>query len=515
MPPSPPSGTPDRRFLAFVSHDMRDPLNAVLGMARLLAETPLDAEQRGYVAAIEDAADTLLTLVNDLLDLSRVEAGRLQLADLDFDLADLLDRLLTMLRPRADAAGQTLGLRLGPDVPRRVRGDPARLRQVLLNLLGNALKYAGPCAVRLEVEATPGPAGGHALCFRVTDEGPGMTPETLARLFEPWARGPEERAGGPAGSGLGMLLARRIVERMGGTLAITSAPGRGTCAEVRLELAAAAPVPAGEDARGLAGQRVLLVDPHPRTALRNAALLRTLGMVVETAATLAEAEARLRPDALPAFVVLDRDAAGPDFTGFARRLRELPGGGEVRLVLLSAAGLRGDAETAHAAGYDAYLAKPVPAERLEACLAALAGGRPPTLLTQHELGPAAGRALTVLIADDNPVNLRLLAILLERLGHRVLAAKDGAEALALLAREPVDLVLLDVQMPVLDGLETVARIRALPDPGKASVPVVAVTANALPEEVETYERAGMDACLAKPVDRAALRQVLARCRAVG
>jgi CheY-like chemotaxis protein len=494
---------------------MRDPLNAILGMARLLAETPLDNEQRGYLAAIEDAADTLLTLVNDLLDLARVEAGQLQLADRDFDLLDFLERLCTMLRPRAEAAGQRLSQRIGEGVPMRVRGDPARLRQVLFNLLGNALKYAGPCTVRLEVTAGSCRDGLYPLCFRVVDEGRGMAAETLARLFEPWARGPEEQAGGPTGSGLGMLLAKRIVEHMGGTLAITSAPGRGTAAEVRLELAAAEPLPTSEKGHGLSGQRLLLVDPHPRTALRNAALLRALGMTVVTTSSLAEAEAGLEQGALPAFIILDRDAAGPDFTGFARRLRARPGGEHVRLVLLSAAGLRGDADIAQAAGYDAYLAKPVSVERLETCLMALADGRPATLLTQHELEPAAAQALTVLVADDNPVNRRLLAILLERLGHRVLEATDGVEALAVLEREAIDLVLLDVQMPVLDGLGTVARIRALRDPAKASVPVVAVTANALPDEVESYLRAGMSACLAKPVDRLALRQLLARCRSVG
>ncbi|GBD43419.1 Signal transduction histidine-protein kinase BarA [bacterium HR40] len=503
----------DRSFLAFVTHDMREPLNAVVGMTRLLAETPLDAEQKGYVAAIGDAAETLLTLVNDLLDLARVEAGRLEFARIDFDLADFLERLVTLLRPTAEAQGARLELALLPGLPARVRADPARLRQILLNLLGNAVKYGGPCTIRLDVAAV----GRGEVEFRVIDHGPGMSQETLARLFEPWRRGPEERAGGPTGSGLGMLLARRLVEAMGGSMTVESREGAGTRVTVRLVLPEAPALPPPATTAAASRLRVLLVDPQPRTRLRDAALLRGFGAEVEAVSDLAEARRLLAGASphLPDIVLLDRDAAGELFTTFGQELRALPGGERIRLVLLSAAGLRGDADRARAAGYDAFLGKPLSARQLEACLVALARGRPPSLLTAHELEAVAGPPLTILVADDNPVNLRLLSVMLGRLGHRVLEASDGQEALALFEREPVDLVLLDVQMPVLDGLATVARIRAHPDPAKAATPVVAVTANALAEDVVAYRRAGMDDCLAKPIDRLALGRVLASCRRSG
>lgn len=507
----------ERSFLAYVTHDMREPLNAVLGMARLLAATPLDEEQRGYVAAIEDAAGTLLTLVNDLLDLSRVESGRLEFARIDFDLGAFLDRLVTMLRPAAEARGARLELALADELPRRVRGDPARLRQILLNLLGNAVKYAGPAHIRLEV-AHVHSGSGEDVRFIVTDDGPGMSPEVLERLFEPWVRGPEERTGGPQGSGLGMLLARRLVEAMGGTIAVASRRGQGTRAEVCLPLPPAPAVPMPESGAGLAGLRVLLIDPHLRTRMQSGALLRSLGCEVEMATNAAEAHDMLRPgeqSPLPDVVVVDRDAVPDGFEAFARELRARPGGDRIRLVLLSAAGLRGDADRARAAGYDAFLAKPVASPALESCIAALAESRPPALLTSHELTTFGQEPLTVLVADDNPTNLRLLSVLLGRLGHRVLEAADGRQALELFEREKVDLVLLDVQMPVMDGLETAARIRAHPDPGKARTPVVAVTANAMPEDTESCLRAGMDDCLAKPIDRLALGRVLSRCRAVG
>lgn len=513
MPPRTAGRPPERAFLAFVTHDMRDPLNAVLGMARLLAETPLDEEQKSYVAAIEAAGETLLTLVNDLLDLSRLEAGRLELAAVDFDLEAFLDSLTTMLRPAAERRGLRLEHRLDGSVPTRLRGDPARLRQVLLNLAGNAVKYADRGTVRLEVGAEPAAGATARLRLRILDEGPGMSAETLERLFEPWARGVDEAAPGPSGSGLGMLLARRMIEHMGGSLEVTSAPGRGTCFEVRLVLERGARRPdAPHGAATLEGLAVLLVDPHRRTRVRNEGLLRGRGLQVNVAGEAAEALTTLSAaPALPDIVIVDGDAETRPFGGFARELRRLAGGERLRLVLLSAAGMRGDAERARESGYDAFLPKPVSPEDLEACLLTLAAGRPASLVTRHEIGGAASRPLTVLVADDNPTNLRLLSILLGRLGHRVLEAADGRQALELFENAQVDLVLLDVLMPGLDGLETVARIRAHPDPRRAATPVIAVTANALPEDTRRYRAAGMDDCLAKPIDPGAVRRLLAAC----
>ncbi|MCX8099881.1 MAG: response regulator [Geminicoccaceae bacterium] len=503
-------------FLATMSHELREPLNGVLGMGRLLRDTPLDAEQRGYLEAILDSGEALLTLVNDVLDLSRIDAGRLELAPVEVAPRPFVERVVALVAPRARQKGLTVELAVDRSVPERVLVDPGRLRQVLLNLLGNAVKFTERGRVGLAIRARTLGQRDVLLLLSVTDTGPGIGEAELARLFRPWAQASAATGRLYGGSGLGLVLARRIVEAMGGTLACTSRPGVGTTFSIALPVG----LPVGragtqsEIAPALAGAQLLIADPleRTRTAMRDLASL--WGMTVRTAATGREALALLNEAADRGspfdLALIDAQLRDPEPAELAQRIRNAPALAATRLVLAAPAGLRGDARRAEAAGFAAYLEKPLAAETLMACLRALRGGPPSAIVTRHSLVERGGPALRILVVDDNPLNCRLLGLLLERAGHRVASVQSGEAALARLAAEPFDLVLMDMQMPGLDGLETTRRIRALPDLGKARVPVVAVTANAMPGDEQRCRAAGMDGCLTKPIDGASLAAAVER-----
>jgi two-component system sensor histidine kinase/response regulator len=502
-------------FLATMSHEMREPLNGVLGMARLLRDTPLDAEQAAHVAAILEAGEALLTLVNDILDLSRIDAGKLELAPVELALRPFLERVLGLVEPRARAKGLTVELAVEPTVPELVRADPARLRQVLLNLLGNAVKFTERGRVRLAVAARRRGAGEALLAFELTDSGIGIDPTELARLFRPWTQATSATGRLYGGSGLGLVVARQIVEAMGGVLGCSSRVGEGTTFALLLPVPVveAMPVTVGP-APALAGAQLLIADPAERSRAQLRDLATLWGMTVRTAASgrealtlLAEAADRGAPFDL---AILAGRLSDPDPAALAERLRAEPRLSGTRLVLLAPAGLRGDARRAEAAGFAAYLAEPVTAETLMACLRTLRAGPGSGILTRHSLSERRAGPLSVLVVDDNALNCRLLAILLERAGHRVVTVQSGEAALERLSAEPFDLVLMDMQMPGLDGLETTRRIRALPDAARAATPVVAVTANAMAGDERRCRESGMDGYLTKPVDGATLLATVER-----
>jgi CheY-like chemotaxis protein/nitrogen-specific signal transduction histidine kinase len=498
-------------FLAATSHELREPMSGVLGMARLLGETVLDEEQRGYVDTIVDSAETLLTVVNDVLDLSRVDAGRLEIVDLPFELGPLLQRLEALLAPRARQKGLELLVRIEPGLPRLLRGDPGRLRQVLLNLIGNAVKFTDSGRVEVVAEAS-GNGAARRLRLTVSDTGPGIAPAAMKRLFTAFGQGDAAVSRLYGGSGLGLMIAQRMSEAMSGTLEVASPPGGGACFLLDLPLHQAEPTdpPDGTDAAvSLGGASLLIVDAQRRTRELVRGLAAGWGMAARGAERAGEALVLLHEAADRGapydFVVCDRQL--PDLGGeeLARRVRDRPPLAHTALVMLAASGMRGDALKASAAGFDAYLPKPVRAETLLDCLRALRRkGRNPALITAHSLSDSRPPCLRVLLVDDNAVNIKLARIMLERAGHHVEAAADGAAALAAVAAGEHDLVLMDVQMPVMDGFEATRRIRALTDAGRAAVPIVAVTANALQGDAERCLGAGMNGYVGKPFDRASL-----------
>ncbi|HFD14903.1 MAG TPA: response regulator [Rhodospirillales bacterium] len=501
-------------LMATVSHEMREPLNGILGMARLLAQTPLAEEQSGYLAAVLESGEMLLTLVNDLLDLSRVEAGRLALEPVDFALDPFLERIRLLVALRAEQRGLRLVIERQPETAELVRGDPARLRQVLLNLLGNALKFTEEGEIRLTVAPEAAPAGRIGLRFEVTDTGIGIPEDAVAKLARPFFQA--GTGAGFGGSGLGLLIARRLVEAMRGRLELESRPGGGTVARaiVQLEPPRSRHRGAASGDAALAGAALLVVDRQRRSRQTIRALVESWGLVAREAADAERAwlllhEAADRGAAFD-YVVIASDTDRATAEELARRIRATPRLAHARLVMLAAAGLRGDAAQAKAAGFDAFLPKPVSAETLLACLARLRSGRGDELVTAHSIGEDRGRRLRVLVADDNPVNLRLLSIMLERAGHEVVTVTDGREAVAAVAAGTFDLVLMDLQMPNMGGLEASRRIRALDDPAKASVPILAVTANALEGEEARCRAAGMSGYLTKPVERARLLDLVSR-----
>jgi CheY-like chemotaxis protein len=503
-------------FLATMSHEIREPMNGVIGMTRLLLETPLSDEQRGYVDAVHEAGQALLTIINDILDLSRLKADRLELDRVDFDLRAVLERATAIVGPRAREKGLDLVSRVAPDVPAKLRGDPGRLRQILLNLIGNAVKFTSIGEVGIAVHLVRDHGDRAELAITVHDTGVGIPEHLQDRLFTPYAQADPSVPRLYGGSGLGLSICRRLVGLMGGNIALESRPGQGTLFTLTLTLAKA---PAGEAAAappavGIAGTRLLIVDPDPTTALRMRQHVGNWG-VEPTVATSGEAAIAALRDACrrgSGYEIALIDQVVPDVGGenLGRRIKADPALRATRLVMVASSGLRGDAARASKAGFAAYLPKPVTAATLLDCLRgvrAMAEGDP--LITVHSMSEHRPAPLRILLADDNPVNCRLAVVMLEKAGHQIDVVNDGVEAIEAVRGKAYDLVLMDVQMPKMDGLEATRRIRALPA-AQAAVPVVAITANAMHDDDRRCLEAGMDDYLTKPIDRARLLSKVAQ-----
>ena len=504
-------------FLATMSHEIREPMNAVIGMTRVLLETPLSDEQRDYVDTVLEAGQALLTIINDILDLSRMEAGRLDLDSVDFDLRALLDRTMTIVEPRARHKGVALLFDVAPDVPRMLRGDPGRLRQVLLNLLGNAVKFTAAGEVGLAVRVIAEQGERVQLGITVHDTGVGIPEHLHDRLFTPYAQADPSVPRLYGGSGLGLSICRRLVGLMGGTVAFSSREGVGTTFALELALAKArhghsSPTPA---AAGIAGARLLIVDPNATTGLLTQQHTANWGVASVLIASGGEALATLREAVghRRGFDVALIDRALPDMGGeeLGRRIKSDPQLRSMQLVMVASSGLRGDAARVSQIGFAAYLPKPVTATTLLDCLQELRaqsgkGGEPAgagALITVHSISERRPAPLRILLADDNPVNCRIAVLMLEKAGHQIDVVNGGAEAIEAVRKKRYDLVLMDVQMPDVDGLEATRRIRALPI-AHAGLPVIAITANALQGDDQRCFDAGMNDYIAKPIDRARL-----------
>jgi hypothetical protein len=500
-------------FLAMMSHEIREPMNGVIGMARLLRDTPLDGEQRTYVDSALESAETLLTLVNDILDLSRIDAGRLELAPVEVDIASFLERLRVQVEPRARERQIEFRCQCLPGVPAAARFDPGRLRQVLLNLIGNAVKFTPSGHVALRVGPGDAPANLVGIVLEVEDTGPGIPAAAMRRLFSAFHQAGPETPRLFGGSGLGLMIAQRLTRAMGGRIAVASRAGEGTVFRIELALEPATdPRPA---VASIAGASLLVVDPVARSAAVMAEIAAGWGLAVRSArngrqamALLTEAADRGAPFDM---VLVDRALNDPNPEQLATAIGTDPRLRHARLGLLVASGIRGDAVRARSAGFAAYLRKPIAAETLLdglRTLRALPDGSHGELITVHSIGEHRQPPLRLLLADDNPVNCRLATIILERGGHEVDAVP--LRAVEALQRRRYDLVLLDVQMPVMGGLEAAARIRALPDRERAATPIVAVTANAMRGDRESCLAAGMNGYITKPINAAALLEEVTR-----
>jgi PAS domain S-box-containing protein len=506
------------RFLAMVSHEIRTPLNGILGMADLLFDTPLSPAQASYVKAVKGSGDTLLSLIGEILDFSKIEAGKLDLDVRPFRLATLVEDVVELLAPRAQAKDIEIASFVDDRLPAELIGDAARLRQVLLNLAGNAVKFTEAGGVSVTVEPAARRPG--EVTFRVSDTGIGIAPDAQARIFQEFEQADGGSTRRHGGTGLGLAISQRIVERMGGRIKVGSAPQVGSTFRFTIALPPAESQTAPVRPR-LDGAALLIVAPTQKTVAasllaRRLAVWGARSCVVANAAT---ALARLDGQEWDA-VMVDR-AIGPQA---AEAIARAATRASPRRIVLVTPGDRGELPDLKDAGFTGYLVKPVRA----ASLAARFGIEDSAFEIQSDAAapdrepenPAArGAGLAILVAEDNEINALLARALLTRLGHRPELARDGAQAVdswlaARAAGEPYDLVLMDVHMPEVDGIEATRRIRAAEAAaGGARIPIVALTANAFSDDRDACLAAGMDAFLTKPLDRERLAELLARGRA--